>query len=181
MDLQYSIHCSSLKDDPHQYTLSTYHKLWPTFQTPHLKETNIRLTTYTGEVVPLIGAIDVKVSHSQQEKNLNLQVVRGDGPSLLGRDWLRIIRLDWPRLDQLQQVSDKWREVVDRFKDAFKEELGHIKGHIKGHKGKIQHKPDARSQFFRARNVPYALKNRIEKELDHLENEGVIERVSCQS
>ena len=147
---------------------STYHKLWPAFQTPPLKETNIRLTTYTGEVVPLIGAIDVKVLHNQQEKNLNLQVVRGDGPSLLGRDWLRIILLDWPRLNQLQQISDKWREVVDRFKDAFKEELGHIKGH----KAKIQLKPDARSQFFRARNVPYALKDRVEKELYRLENEG---------
>ena len=41
---------------------STYHKLWPAVQTPPLKETNIRLTTYTGEVVPLIGAIDVKIS-----------------------------------------------------------------------------------------------------------------------
>ena len=66
------------------------------------------------------------------------------------------------------------REVVDRFKDAFKEELGHIKGH----KAKIQLKPDAISQYFRARNVPYALKDRVEKELDRLENEGVIERVS---
>ena len=83
----------------------------------------------------------MKVLHNQQEKNLNLQVVRGDGPSLLGRDWLRIIRLDWPQLNQLQQVSDKWREVVDCFKDIC------IQRRVGSHKrsqSKIQLKPDAR-------------------------------------
>ena len=39
-------------------------------------------------------------------------------------------------------------------------------------------KPGAKPKFCRPRPVPYALREPIERELEHLESEGVVERVS---
>ena len=39
-------------------------------------------------------------------------------------------------------------------------------------------KPEARPKFFKARSVPYALRPPIEEELDRLEREGIIEKVT---
>ena len=46
------------------------------------------LTTYTGDAVPVRGRLTVQVKCGAQVATLALLVVRGDGPSLLGRDWL---------------------------------------------------------------------------------------------
>ncbi len=60
-----------------------------------LTHTSAVLTTYTGERLPLAGEIKVKVMCGEQRAVLTLFVVDGAGPSLLGRDWLQQIRLDW--------------------------------------------------------------------------------------
>ena len=47
----------------------------------------MRLRTYTGEMIKVVGAIDVEVNvHLGERKQLPLLVVQGDGHSLLGRD-----------------------------------------------------------------------------------------------
>ena len=53
-----------------------------------LKKTNIRLKTYTGEVVEPEGTLDVVVDYEGQVKTLSLVVVKGEVPTLLGRNWL---------------------------------------------------------------------------------------------
>lgn len=40
------------------------------------------------------GEIEVQVQYTGQKKKLNLLVAGGNGPSLLGRDWLSYITLD---------------------------------------------------------------------------------------
>ena len=42
----------------------------------------------------------------------------------------------------------------------------------------LQLKPGFRPKFHKARPVPFALKQSIERELDHLEGEGIIEKVT---
>ena len=65
----------------------TYNHTWPVGNTPHIKPTNVSLRTYTGEKIQVAGEISVEVSlNGQQEHKLSLLVVKGDGPSLLGRD-----------------------------------------------------------------------------------------------
>ena len=72
---------------------STFHQL---FSELPLKESTVRLRTYTGEEMKIIGEVDVKVKYlDQQLQELPLVVVRGSGPSLLGRNWLRNVTLDW--------------------------------------------------------------------------------------
>ena len=59
-----------------------------------LKKTQMILRTYSGEKIIPIGMIDVSVIYQNREHKLPLVVVPG-GPNLLGRNWLREIRLNW--------------------------------------------------------------------------------------
>jgi len=54
-----------------------------------------------------------------------LLVVAGEGPSLLGRDWLAKLKLYWQELNQIHQQSDL-QTILDNHSAVFKEELGKL-------------------------------------------------------
>ena len=51
-------------------------------------------------------------------------------------------------------------------------------GTIKSYQAKLHIKSDGPPRFFKARMVPYALRSSIKDELDHLEWEGILEKVT---
>lgn len=70
---------------------STYadKRLWPNASAPPIQHFRVKLWTYTGEELKVLGAAKVDVvSFEEQKQNLELVIVAGDGPSLMGRDWL---------------------------------------------------------------------------------------------
>ena len=71
----------------------TYQTLCDPKAKPVLKKSTAVLETYTGETIFPEGEIDVTVSYGDQIKSLKLTILPGSGPSLLGRDWLKEIRL----------------------------------------------------------------------------------------
>ena len=108
---------------------------------------------------------------------LPLLVISG-GPNLLGRNWLREIRLNWRDIQaKLHNVSSTnqsaLNDVLQRYEHVFNDELGALKGT----KASIHMKDDATPVFMRSRPVPYALRKGIEAELERLENEGTIKPV----
>ena len=46
-------------------------------------------------------------------------MVAGNGPSLMGRDWLTKIRLDWGRLYNVQTELTELQKVLDNHKAVF--------------------------------------------------------------
>lgn len=62
---------------------------------------------------------------------------------------------------------------LKRHSTVFNAELGTLKGY----EVKLQVDPTATLRFYKARSVPYSLKDMIKKELDRLENEGIIKPV----
>ena len=64
------------------------------FSTHQLLPSSVILKTYTGEQIPVKGALKVNVKYGQQQyTNLTLLVIAGPGSCLMGRDWLRTVRL----------------------------------------------------------------------------------------
>ena len=53
------------------------------------------LRTYSGEPHSVLGVINVEVHYKQQKESLKLTIISGKGSSLLGRDWLQHLKLDW--------------------------------------------------------------------------------------
>ena len=59
---------------------------------------DLKLKTYTNEPMNVTGTLNVKVQNEDQFKNLVLVVTAGNEPSLLGRNWLNHIKLNWKKL-----------------------------------------------------------------------------------
>ena len=53
-----------------------------------LKESQVTLKTYTGEVIKVLGITKVNARYDNQEQRLCIHIVKGEGPDLMGRDWL---------------------------------------------------------------------------------------------
>ncbi len=100
-----------------------------------LQESDIKLTTYTGELLKVIGKVEVEVSYDKQSAQVPLHVLKGNGPSLMGRNWLHSIRLNW---GSINKVNSKLDELLDTHKEVFQEELGLFKGV----KAKLHVRPD---------------------------------------
>ena len=60
---------------------------------PPLEKSGIVLRTYTGEEVKPEGVCTVDVDYEGGKYSLPLLVVSGEGPALLGRNWLEEIKL----------------------------------------------------------------------------------------
>ena len=59
---------------------------------------------------------------------LQLHVVDGSSPSLLGRDWLLKIKVDWGELNHLSDTNQQLDNLLNKHSQVFKEGLGLIKG-----------------------------------------------------
>ena len=153
---------------------ATYRKLWPKDKAPQTESTQIKLRIYTGEELEVLGTINVDVIFKEQLQNLRLVIVAGGGPSLMGQDWLRKIQLDWNELyfTQANNNNDSFslQVLLNKYRSVFRDGLGTVRGM----KAKIHVKEQAQPQFYRARTVSYAIWEKVEADLDHLEQEGII-------
>ena len=158
-------------------------KLFPNLK---LETTSVILTTYTGEKITVLGKLIVEVKYGKQHKQLPLYVVKGNGPSLLGRNWLTVINLNWKSL-KLMSTTDtqatpkpqmnyeqQMEALLENHKAVFEEGLGEISTF----EATLQMKPNVNPKYCKARPVPFALQIAVEQELDRLEDEGILERVA---
>ena len=97
-------------------------------------------------------------------------MVEGRGPSLIGRNWLKCLRLDWAAIHRL---CDPLEELLRKRATMFKDELGTSQGY----KAKIYVNAEIRPLFCKARSVPYAVRSLVEEELDRLVQQGIVEPV----
>lgn len=140
-----------------------------------LKETKLKLRTYTGGHVQVLGVVDVTVEHNNQKKVLPLHIVSGNRPALLGRKWLKKLKLNW---QEVFMIEDKGTSSLDgilkRYPKVFDGELGSMRDITV----KLAVKPGSAPKCLKARPVPYAIKPKVEAELERLVKSGVLEPVS---
>lgn len=150
------------------------------FRNAKLKKTMVLLKTYTGEKIIPLGVMPVMVQYNNQQCTLDLYIVKKGGPALWGRDWLRKIQLDWRCIKNLQfsqpvikSTEMKLNKLLEQAAPVFEDCIGTLK-HIKG---KIVLTDRATPKFHKARPVPYAIRQKVEAELDRLEAAGILSKV----
>ena len=153
-------------------SLETFNAIREGESSLELTQSNVKLQTYTGEPIEVCGATQVQVKHNEQTLTLPLLVTKGDGPTLLGRNWLEALRLDWRTIFHVGS-NRTLQQVLDRHRDVFKEELGELRGTA----AKIHIERDAQPRFEKARPVPFAIRKKVEQELERLQALGVIRPV----
>ena len=140
----------------------------------HLEKDNLpRLRTYSGDTIMPLGKVVLDVCYQGDVCRLECLVVQGDGPNLLGRDWLQHIKLDWKQVYTLTNAIEpevKDSDFVESFPDLFKPGLGTFKD-TQAH---LYIDPNCEPVCCKPRVVPFALREKVEKELERLQAEGVI-------
>ena len=55
---------------------------------------------------------------------LSLVIVKGEGPSSLGRDWLMVLKLDWQAIHSMVRgdIRDRLSVILDNHSSLFKHE-----------------------------------------------------------
>ena len=122
------------------------------------------MKTYTGEIMSVLGYMEVQAQYGKQEEALHLFVVTGNDPPLLGRSWLTHFRLDWATISKIATGKSprSLNSLITEHAAVFTEELGTISPF----KAKLHIRSDAVPKFCKSRSVPYATKQAIEEELD---------------
>ena len=138
-------------------------RLWPCskFHIPPstkvlLQESQIKLKTYTGEALKIIGQALVKETYQDQTTKLPLQILKGSRPGLFRRNWLQNIKLNW---GPIKKITCDLDSILSRHQSIFKDELSTISGI----KTKFFVKPESKLKFFKLCQVPYALKEPLNK------------------
>ena len=144
----------------------------------NLLKSDVIFKTYSGEVIKSIGRIEIPVEYNNQNRFLTVEVIDGSDKScLIGRDWLYEIKLDWYNIFNISIVnnnrSDRLKDLMQEFDDIFGNDLGLLKGE----KAKIYLNDNAIPKFCKARTVPYALKQKVECELERMIHAGILEPV----
>ena len=135
-----------------------------------IRQSKNRLLTYTGETVHVYGEALLSVSYEDQRVKLPILVIKGEGPPLIGRNWLNSLKLNWRNLFSLNTPVNS---LVTQYNEVF----GPDGGGVKDLEVKIHVSNNDCPVFMKARHPPYILKEGIEKELIRLEEEDIIEKV----
>lgn len=156
-----------------------YKRLYPQIA---LQKTEVLLKTYTGEKVAAKGKIKVNVTYKGDTQKLDLYVVQNGGSPLLGREWLRKIKLEWHTIKALNVPSQdsNSRATVARLSQLLTDSEPVFEkgiGTLKGIKARIELEDKASPRFHKARPVPYAIRPKVEAELVNLEQSGILSKV----
>ena len=141
-----------------------------------------RLHPSSGDSLKVVGEITADILHGGVHRQLPLIVVHVEAyvPSLVGRNWLEKIRLNWSKIfaqrHSVSKVSEK--DITSReywqakYPEVFADGLGTVTGMM------LHIKQGAVPKFHQPRPVPFAVREAVEKELQRMEDEDIIEPVS---
>jgi len=131
-----------------------------------------KLKTYTGQDIAVLGAAQFIIRYKSTQLYLAVHVVSRTGPNLLGRDLITPLGVDLDNLKQIRslKLASPLEELLDKHAPVFSQGLGCFNGPPV----KLNVDANAQPKFYKARNVPFALKNKVEAELADLQSKGII-------
>ena len=150
---------------------------WRELHKPALESCPFVLKGYPDNKLDILGMCKVEVTTGGVTKQLPLVVCKGRGVSLLGRNWLQELQLNWQEIAKINGIikdsTADLNKLLKQFDNVFRPELGHCKEA----KAKLYLKEGAVPKFNRPRTTAIAMKARIEEELNRQEKLGILEKI----
>lgn len=144
-----------------------------------LESTSLQLITFCKTQIQIVGVISVTVSELGANTKLNMYVSKIDREPLLGREWIRQLRI---RLtDEIYTITTPYSRTEDRIKDLlrkYQNRLDPRSTKIRGLQAKLTVKENVNPVFRKARAVSFKLVSLVEQEPQSLVQQGVLEKVS---
>ncbi|KAJ0170406.1 hypothetical protein K1T71_013777 [Dendrolimus kikuchii] len=130
-----------------------------------------RLSSYDGANMSVLGTITVTVKYLSRTAPLCIYVIKDGGPPLLGRDFMRVFKLQLiSTLAYCKSNEEVLSELIKLYPKLFSNQLGCFNKY----EIDLPLKSDAKPVFMKSRPVPYALKEKINAELHRLESLGIL-------
>ncbi|XP_048483440.1 uncharacterized protein LOC125489905 [Plutella xylostella] len=143
------------------------------FRNCNLQKCNIRMCLYNGHKITPVGYFVARVTYLNQTEDVRFYVIKNGGPPLLGREFMSKFNMHFTTSvnNVALSVPDvDVQQLMKQYPDIWKDELGcfnkfEVDLHLKD---------GATPKFFKPRNIPFALKERVEEELDRLVRAGIL-------
>ncbi|XP_060539010.1 uncharacterized protein K02A2.6-like [Pantherophis guttatus] len=164
--------CQMEVDTGSSKSLISWHTLKqvaPNIQKRALQPCQVRLRDYQGNDIPVMGGAKLLVEHKTFTGKLPLIIVRDPLPSLLGLDWFGALGLGITGIHSVR--PDNFEDLMAEFADVFNDNLGKYKGSPIS----LNLDPKVAPVRLKPRRVPFALKPLVDKELDKLIAQGILE------
>ncbi|XP_032997803.1 uncharacterized protein K02A2.6-like [Lacerta agilis] len=170
--------CNMELDTGSSYSIisdKTFRELFPK-RPPPLRPATVVLRDFQRNIIQLRGMGTFKVQFKNHIKKLDLIITKGPFTSLLGLAWFGPLGLSVSGLNQISPGTG-FESICQEFPSVFDGTLGLYKGPPIS----LQINPMVQPIRVKARRVPFALKPKIEEELDRLVAQGVLEPVTSGS
>ncbi|KAB0793260.1 hypothetical protein PPYR_12880 [Photinus pyralis] len=138
--------------------------------TPRLNNIQLSLRDWQKKDIAILGECEVRVSFNKHSKTLPLVVTKGDNISLLGRNWFEALGIKLS-MNAVATVDTNIERVLQQFSDVFDNNLGNFRGKPV----KLEIDSTVRPIRLKARNVAFALRPKIEAEVEKLIRQGILE------
>lgn len=163
----------------------TYKRYFPDIEVLPCSELNLNAYWFQ-QSIPLLGKIQVNVAFNGRNQILEAIIVKSGSrklSSLMGRDWLEKLEINWQRNRQSTKFIAKDKDTQNRnillngLKSKYPSVFGQRRGEIKEFQANLSLKGNPIPVFCKPRSIPYAVKPLVETELQRLVKEGVLTQV----
>lgn len=148
-----------------------------------LQPTSVSFRSYSDHVIKPKGKVTVSVAYKKNSIEADLFIVPAGHDALLGRMWIRSLGISLNEIDShknsaLSRVNvntvTSLEDIFKNYESIFEERIGCVPNV----EVKLQLREGVKPVFIGERNVPFALRERVEKELATLESQGVISPIA---
>lgn len=135
-----------------------------------LRESNLKMCLYDGHKISPLGYIICNVTYKGLTKKIKIFVVKNGGPPLLGRNFMSAFDLVLSHKINNISIDDSVQKLLEQYSDLWRDELGSF-NKFKVH---LKLKENSLPKFFKPRPVPFAIKDKVENELQRLVSLGIL-------
>ena len=133
-----------------------------------------KVKSYSGELIDPLAKIVCKVIYKRQLHHHSFINVDSKKLNLSGRDMLCVIKTNWSNYLCKSWVLNKTNlldSILEKYSEVFNSELGKMKDVLV----KLLLPFETKPIFYKARPVPYAIKEKVENELESSVKKGTFE------
>lgn len=148
-----------------------------------LTSTNIVFRSYTQNTFIPEGKVKVNVKFNNRAISEYIYVVPDGCSALIGRTWIRNLGINLKELDDLNcnvlttssiNCPNEMGQLMSEFKNVFDQRIGCVPNY----KVSLQLRENATPVYTKERQIPYALTDRVNAELESLEKACIITKIA---
>ncbi|KAK0424201.1 hypothetical protein QR680_008545 [Steinernema hermaphroditum] len=152
--------------------------LWTELGEPTLRPVHGQIVAFGNSQLAFLGVCKANVTWNGESNAVDMHVFDKCDDNLLGRDLIRTFKMNVGELyDNPQRIcavkSSDLEKILAKYDDVFKPDIGKC---VKA-QATLKFKGEPKPKFLKARSVPYAVKAKVEADLQGKIDEGILKPV----